>query len=36
MIGKPDELLSEVPAAYLVPLDEKTFNLEELKAYIAL
>ena len=35
VIGKPDELLSEVPAAYFVPLDEKTFNLDALKAYIA-
>ena len=34
VIGKPDELLSEVPAAYIVPMDEKTFDLEELKAYI--
>jgi long-chain acyl-CoA synthetase len=35
VIGKPDELLSEVPAVYFVPLDENTFDLNGLKAYIA-
>jgi long-chain acyl-CoA synthetase len=35
VIGKPDELLSEVPAVYFVPLDEKTFELDVLKAYIS-
>jgi acyl-CoA synthetase (AMP-forming)/AMP-acid ligase II len=35
VIGRPDEYLSEVPEAFLVPLDEKTFDLDELKAFIA-
>jgi long-chain acyl-CoA synthetase len=35
VIGRPDEYLSEVPEAFLVPLDEKTFDLENLKAFIA-
>jgi len=34
VIGKPDELLGEVPAAYIVPVDAKTFNLEELAAHV--
>ncbi len=33
VIGRPDEFLSEVPAAFIVPLDEKTFDLEALKAF---
>lgn len=35
VIGRPDEYLSEVPEAFLVPLDEKTFDLDGLKAFIA-
>lgn len=34
VIGRPDELLSEVPVAYVVPMDENTFDLEALKASI--
>ncbi len=34
VIGRPDELLSEVPTAFIVPMDESTFDLEALKAYI--
>jgi acyl-CoA synthetase (AMP-forming)/AMP-acid ligase II len=34
VIGRPDELLSEVPEACIVPLDETTFNLDSLKAYL--
>lgn len=35
VIGRPDELLSEVPVAYIVPMDEKTFKLEDLLAFLA-
>jgi acyl-CoA synthetase (AMP-forming)/AMP-acid ligase II len=35
VIGAPDELLSEVPAAYVVPIDEGSFDLDSLKSYIA-
>lgn len=34
VIGRPDEYLSEVPVAFLVPLDEKSFDLEGLKYFI--
>ncbi len=34
VIGKPDELLGEVPAAYIVPVDAKTFNLEEIASHV--
>lgn len=36
VIGRPDELLGEVPAAYIVPLDEKKFVLDDLKAYLSM
>ncbi len=35
VVGRPDELLSEVPAAFIVPMNEETFDLEVLKGYIA-
>ncbi|MCU0575635.1 MAG: acyl--CoA ligase [Desulfobacterota bacterium] len=35
VIGQPDELLSEVPAAYVVPIEAGTFDLESLKGYLA-
>lgn len=34
VIGRPDELLSEVPEAFIVPIDAKTFQIEPLIAYI--
>ncbi len=34
VIGKPDELLGEVPIAYIVPVDANTFNLEELASHV--
>jgi acyl-CoA synthetase (AMP-forming)/AMP-acid ligase II len=34
VIGKPDELLGEVPVAYIVPVDAKTFILEELASHV--
>ena len=34
VIGRPDEYLSEVPEAFLVPLDEKSFDLDMLRAFI--
>jgi long-chain acyl-CoA synthetase len=34
VLGKPDELLGEVPIAYIVPVDAKTFSLEELAAHV--
>jgi long-chain acyl-CoA synthetase len=34
VLGHPDELLSEVPEAFVVPLDDKAFDLEALKAFI--
>jgi len=33
VIGHYDEYLSEVPEAFVVPLDEKSFDLEALKAF---
>lgn len=36
VIGRPDEYLSEVPEAFVVPLNEETFDLEELKCFVAL
>ncbi|HOO37181.1 MAG TPA: class I adenylate-forming enzyme family protein [Deltaproteobacteria bacterium] len=33
VVGRPDEFLSEVPEAFIVPLDEKTFDLEEVKSF---
>ncbi|HQI80400.1 MAG TPA: class I adenylate-forming enzyme family protein [Deltaproteobacteria bacterium] len=35
VIGHPDELLSEVPAAFVVPLGEDGFHLAALQRYIA-
>lgn len=35
VIGAPDEILSEVPKAYVVPLDEGSFDLDALKSYLA-
>lgn len=35
VIGHPDEYLSEVPEAFIVPLDDKTFDLEALKSFAA-
>ena len=35
VIGRPDEILSEVPAAYVVPMDENSFSLDSLKAFLA-
>jgi long-chain acyl-CoA synthetase len=35
VVGKPDEMLSEVPAAYIVPLDEGAFDLDALKRFMA-
>jgi acyl-CoA synthetase (AMP-forming)/AMP-acid ligase II len=35
VIGHPDEYLSEVPEAFIVPLDDKTFDLEALKSFTA-
>lgn len=35
VIGKPDEYLSEVPEAFVVPIDEKSFDLEALKLFTA-
>lgn len=34
VIGRPDEYLSEVPESFLVPMDEKTFDLDALKSFI--
>ena len=34
VIGRTDELLSEVPEACVVPLDEKSFDLGALKEYL--
>ena len=34
VIGRHDEYLSEVPEAFVVPLDEKTFELDALKSFI--
>lgn len=34
VIGRSDEYLSEVPEAFVVPLDEKTFVLDALKSFI--
>ncbi len=34
VIGVPDEYLSEVPKAYVVPLNPETFNLDELKGFM--
>jgi long-chain acyl-CoA synthetase len=34
VIGKPDELLGEVPIAFIVPVDAKTFKLEELVSHV--
>lgn len=35
VVGVPDERLSEVPAAYVTPLDHDTFDLDSLKGYVA-
>lgn len=34
VIGRPDELLYEVPEAFVVPIDPKTFRLEDVMAYV--
>jgi len=34
IIGRPDELLYEVPEAFIVPIDSQTFRLEDLSAYV--
>jgi len=34
VIGKPDDLLGEVPLAYIVPINEKSFVLDELNSYL--
>jgi acyl-CoA synthetase (AMP-forming)/AMP-acid ligase II len=36
VVGRPDEFLSEVPEAFVVPLEEHAFDLEKLKCFIAL
>jgi long-chain acyl-CoA synthetase len=33
VIGRPDEFLSEVPEVFIVPIDERTFDLENLKMF---
>ncbi len=33
VVSRPDEFLSEVPEAFIVPLDEKSFDLEALKSF---
>lgn len=35
VVGKPDQYLFEVPMAFVVPLDEKTFDLEALRSFVA-
>ena len=35
VIGHPDELLLEVPEAFIVPLDESAFTLDGLKNFLA-
>lgn len=34
VIGRPDELLNEVPEAFIVPIAPQTFRLEDLSAYV--
>jgi len=34
VIGRPDEYLSEVPEAFVVPLNHETFSLDDLKVFI--
>lgn len=34
VLGKPDELLGEVPIAFIVPIDPRSFNQNELTAHI--
>ncbi|HHO75087.1 MAG TPA: AMP-dependent synthetase [Deltaproteobacteria bacterium] len=34
VVGRPDEFLSEVPAAFIVPIDEMAFDLDHLKSFI--
>lgn len=34
VIGRPDELLYEVPEAFIVPIDPKTFRLEAVSAFV--
>lgn len=34
VIGRPDEYLSEVPEAFVVPLNHETFSLGDLKVFI--
>jgi len=33
VVGRPDEFLSEVPEAFIVPIDEKSFDLDLLKSF---
>ncbi|HPC48393.1 MAG TPA: class I adenylate-forming enzyme family protein, partial [Deltaproteobacteria bacterium] len=35
VIGQPDEVLSEVARAYVVPLDESAFDLDALRRFVA-
>jgi long-chain acyl-CoA synthetase len=35
VIGRPDEYLSEVPEAFVVPIDERTFDLEALQLFLS-
>ncbi len=34
VIGRPDEFLSEVPEAFIVPLDDASFDLDALKSFV--
>ena len=34
VIGRPDELLYEVPEAFIVPIDAQNFRLEDVSAYV--
>lgn len=34
VIGRPDELLYEVPEAFIVPIDAQAFRLEDLTTYV--
>lgn len=34
VVGRPDEMLSEVPVAYIVPMDDRSFDREALARYI--
>ncbi|MBN2299205.1 MAG: acyl--CoA ligase [Deltaproteobacteria bacterium] len=34
VVGRADEFLSEVPDAFIVPLDDKSFELDSLKSFV--